>query len=208
MIREVGLTSYLPPFMAEYKEINAALTAEDPEFRLLWNAADRVLQNEFIETADEYGIGRFEKLLGILPSIEDTTESRRSRVRTRWFTELPYTWRMFLHKLTALCAENDFLITGQLDDYRVGLEVHLELYGEIGELELLIEKMFPCNMVADIRNNILIEAQGEARTGGGLCLIRQFFITNDSKDKVTVRGTALHGGSFINSVKISVTGDI
>ena len=41
MIREVDLVSYLPPFLAEYKEINIALTAENPEFALAWEAADR-----------------------------------------------------------------------------------------------------------------------------------------------------------------------
>jgi hypothetical protein len=68
MIREVDLVSYLPPFIAEYKETNLTLTAENPEFVLVWKAADRTLKNEFIETADEYGISRFEKILHILPS--------------------------------------------------------------------------------------------------------------------------------------------
>lgn len=61
MTREVDLVSYLPPFLAEFKEIAVTLKAENPEFVLVWNAAERVLQNEFIETADEYGISRFEK---------------------------------------------------------------------------------------------------------------------------------------------------
>lgn len=62
MIREVDLVSYLPPFIAEYKETNITLTAENPEFVLVWNATDKTLKNEFIATADEYGISRFEKI--------------------------------------------------------------------------------------------------------------------------------------------------
>ena len=77
MIREVDLVSYLPPFLAEYKEINMALAAENPEFGFLWEAADRMLRNEFILSADEYGISRFEKMLGILPSASDTLENRK-----------------------------------------------------------------------------------------------------------------------------------
>ena len=38
MIREVDLVSYLPPFLAEYRELKAALEAEDPEFALVWRA--------------------------------------------------------------------------------------------------------------------------------------------------------------------------
>ena len=79
MIREVDLVSYLPPFIAEYEETNTTLTAENPEFVLVWKAADRTLKNEFIETADEYGISRFEKLLRLCPSQKDTLEERRKR---------------------------------------------------------------------------------------------------------------------------------
>lgn len=80
MIREVDLVSYLPPFMQSYKEPVAALEAENPEFSLMWSATDRCLRNRFISTADEYGISRFEKMLKIYPTADDTLESRRSRV--------------------------------------------------------------------------------------------------------------------------------
>ena len=93
MTKTVDLVSYLPPFMADFKEISVTLEAENPEFVLVWNAADRVLQNEFIESADEYGISRFEKILNILPSTEDTLESRRARVQARWFNTIPYTMK-------------------------------------------------------------------------------------------------------------------
>lgn len=44
MIREVDLVSYLPPFVGEYKETNLTLIAENPEFVLVWKAADRALK--------------------------------------------------------------------------------------------------------------------------------------------------------------------
>ena len=117
--REVDLLSYLPPFMAEFKEIAVTLDAENPEFVLVWKAADRVLQNEFIETADEYGISRFEKILNILPSKEDTLESRRSRVFARWFNTIPYTLKALIAKLEALCGDSDFTIIKEYDNYTI-----------------------------------------------------------------------------------------
>ena len=88
MIRDVDLVSYLPLYLDGYEENPATLEAENPEFILIWNATDRVLKNEFIETADEYGISRFEKILNIFPSKEDTLESRRARVQARWFSKI------------------------------------------------------------------------------------------------------------------------
>ena len=83
MVREPRLVSYLPPFLQEYREIHTALEAEDPEFRLVWEGTDYVLRNEFILTADEYGIFRFEKLLGIVPVKGEDLESRRMAVLGR-----------------------------------------------------------------------------------------------------------------------------
>ena len=105
MIREVDLASYLPTYLREYnQETVAALQAENPEFRLVWEGADKVLYNEFILTADESGISRFEKILGILPLNEDTLESRRARVQSRWFNEIPYTMKALVLKLIP-CVE-------------------------------------------------------------------------------------------------------
>ena len=89
MIREMDLVSYLPVFMHNYREPAAALEAENEEFEIVWDTADRVLRNRFIETADEYGISRFEAMLGIYPSEEDTLELRRERVRSKWFDRIP-----------------------------------------------------------------------------------------------------------------------
>ena len=89
MVREVDLVSYLPPFLADFKEIRLTLEAENPEFVLLWKASDQVLQNELIATADEFGISRFEKLLGIFPETGDSLEVRRTRVQNRWSLQGP-----------------------------------------------------------------------------------------------------------------------
>lgn len=178
MIREADLVSYLPPFMREYKEISATLEAENPEFLLVWKAAEQVLKNEFIETADEYGISRFEKLLNILPSCNDTMESRRSRVQSRWFTTLPYTWRMFIQKLIVLCGENDFTITKQFDFYRIDLDVNLELFGQVEELERIIETILPCNIVTISVNGIRADPGGAFYMHGGTAFAQDVHITS------------------------------
>lgn len=193
MAQTVDLISYLPPFLAEYNQIREALEAEVPEFNLVWEAADRVLKNEFIETADEYGIERFEKMLNIYPSSEDTLASRKKRVQARWFVSLPYTERMLLEKLAALCGKNNFTFKKNYAYYRIGLEVSLELFGQIEELESLIGVMLPCNMAADITNNIMCAAKGEALTVGGVCTVHTFFISNDFKEEFRANGRGIAG---------------
>lgn len=202
--RIVNLVSYLPHFLAEYKEINITLTAENPEFQITWDAAKKVLYNEFIETADEYGISRFENLLKILPSKEDTLESRRSRVRVRWFSFLPYTWRVFIKKLITLCGENNFTATKKFEFYQIDLEVNLELFGQVDELEHLIETVIPCNMIVTANNKILCPANGVAFVAGGVSTIDFYTITDENSAITAINGTGLHGGGIVYMESITI----
>ncbi len=152
MIREVDLVSYLPPFIAEYEETNTTLTAENPEFVLVWKAADRALKNEFIETADEYGISRFEKMLGVMPHERDDIKTRRWRVRSRWFNSLPCTVRALAYKVAGvLGGEHNFSIH---TDFREGYGMLLVVYSTddslTEELKYLLSVMVPENIVTEI----------------------------------------------------------
>lgn len=207
MTREVDLVSYLPPFLAEFKEIAVTLEAENPEFVLVWNAAERVLYNEFIETADEYGISRFEKILNILPSKEDTLESRRARVQARWFNTIPYTMKSFLAKLIALCGDSDFTVTKEYEKYKVEILTNLELFGQVEELERIIDSMIPCNMIVISLNEIPCGAAGFAFIAGGVCSVEHFFITNDEQTKHTISNGAIFGGGTVHTAHYFVTND-
>lgn len=191
------LVSYLPPFMAEYEEINAALTAENPEFTLFWDGKEKVLKNQFILTAEGEGLARFERLLGIVPSKLDTLESRRQRVLLRWFLQLPYTERMLLEKLVNLCGEGNFTFTKNYDCYQIRIEVSLELYGQIKELEELLERMIPCNMNVISRSRLDCKAEGNVNIYSGIRVTERVLVTNDFKGRVLVKGNAGAAGAVV-----------
>lgn len=208
MIREVDLVSYLPPFMQNYKETVAALNAENPEFLVIWKATDKVLYNHFISTADEYGLSRFEKLLGIFPTSEDTLESRRSRVQSKWFNTIPYTLTVLLQKLTVLCGDTSFVFTHNFKDgYTITLITDLELYGQVEELEYIINTMMPENIDVNSWNNIPCRAEGSALFGGGICYINTFTITNDFIETYGIKGSMLVGGGMVQTGMVQVSTD-
>lgn len=200
MIREVDLVSYLPEFMQKYKEPVAALEAENPEFEIIWDATDRVLKNHFISTADEYGISRFEAMLGIYPCIEDTLESRRSRVQSKWFNKLPYTWKVLLQKMTVLCGDTSFTLTHNFETgYTLNLKTSLELYGQVEELERMLTAILPVNIVTDVRNIFSCEAKGDLFLTGGVCQTENFFITQDFTESHVIEGST----SFATGITIT-----
>lgn len=208
MIREVDLVSYLPPFMQNYKEPVAALEAENPEFSLMWSATDRCLRNRFISTADEYGISRFEKMLKIYPTADDTLESRRSRVQSKWFNTIPYTWKVLLQKLLVLCGDSDFEVTGDFKTgYTLYIDTDLELYGQVEELENIINTMIPENLVVVSKNSIPCNIKGAVLFGGGICFINEFIITNDSQETVSVQGTVNFGGKATDTAMVTISTD-
>lgn len=170
MTREVDLASYLPPFMSEYGEINAALEAENPEFQAAWEAADGVLRNEFISTADENGIERFEKMMGLLPSSGDTLEIRRARVMSKWLSRLPYTMKMLINNLRIICGGDDFSVKKKFEGYELHITTHLREYSRVQELARLLDEMIPANMGIVSLNITAINAEGQAVLYSGLKL--------------------------------------
>lgn len=208
MIRQVDLVSYLPPFMKAYKEPVAALDAENPEFYLMWSAVDRVLRNRFIETADEYGLSRYEKMLGIYPSAEDTLESRRSRVRSKWFNKIPYTMKTLLSKLEVLCGDTDFTLTHNFNvGYTLTIQTALEKFGQVEELESILREMLPENIVVESTNNILWDADGFLLFSGGVCAVSIYTLSNDFRETLEVQGTLNTGGGILTVAQHTISND-
>lgn len=150
MTREVDLISYLPPFLVEFKEIAVTLKAENPEFMLVCNAIERVLQNEFIETADEYGILRFEKIMKIFSSKDDTIENRRFRIQSRWFDEIPYTIKMLVKRLTFICGKDEFFLFIKYNKYLIYIKLPDIDNIALCEAKEMFDKMIPANMNVNI----------------------------------------------------------
>ena len=85
------LINYLPYVVRDYAEFQGITGAEQPEVETAWAAADDLLANQFIKTAGNLGLSRWEKILGITPKGTDTLDDRRFRVLARMKEALPST---------------------------------------------------------------------------------------------------------------------
>ena len=85
-------------------------------------------------------------------------------------------------KLEALCGDSDFTIIKEYDNYTITIIVDLEMFGQVDELDYIIESMIPCNMIVISRNEIPCKASGFALFSGGICFVQDFFI-NDEDDE-------------------------
>lgn len=175
------LLEYLPSFMQEFFEMKEIMKTEDVEMDVIDTGIEKVLDNAFIQDCDEYGIKKYETLLSIMPSSQDTLESRKSRVFLRWNDDIPYTYRVLIRKLNAFCGVNNYTLTGDESAYYLHFETSLGLFGQVKELEEMLEKMLPVNIFYELSNNLECEACSSVNLAGGVCFVTK--ITVNSSDQ-------------------------
>lgn len=166
MVREVNLLGYLPPFMKEYAEMQQIMNAEQPDVQALEDETEKIKNNQFILTCNEVGISRYEGLLNIVPSPNDTLEARISRVLTRWNDSLPYTLRSLDDKLKTMCGEGNYLLIPSFNEYELEVVVSLPLSGQADELDYMLSYMIPANIVVTSKNNLVRTMTGIVHGGG------------------------------------------
>lgn len=147
MAKEVILASYWLPVLRELREFKEIAKAEEPEIRALLEAVDKTLGNMYIQTADEDGIKMFESLLNIYPADEDSLDTRRFRVQTKWNDQLPYTEQELRNRLTSLCGEGGYVLTISYTDYSIDVAVALTNKDALPLVQELLDQIVPCNMV-------------------------------------------------------------
>lgn len=206
MLRDVNLIEYLPPFVAEYQEIKYIMSTENPEIQLVEDETEIIKNNQFILTCDLIGISRFEKLLGITPSKNDTLEMRISRVFIRWNDDIPYTYKVLIQKLTLLCGD-DFEVIPNFNEYEMTIITHLESFGQVDELVNLLKYMIPCNIDVNSNNKMDFTIYGEILCSMGMAYCETFEISDAFKYDFKIDGDLLINSALIGTAEVIITED-
>ena len=77
------LVDYLPRIMQELEEFKQIMSAEQKQIDELWDCIYSVLNEAFVDSAEDTGLKRWEKILDIVPLDTDTTEVRRLRIHAK-----------------------------------------------------------------------------------------------------------------------------
>lgn len=143
-IRDVKLNDYLPQVVGDAKEIKEMNRVEDFEFGILWGKAEKLYFNRWILSADDDGIKRYEKLLGLKP-VGDL-EERRKKVFYEWNKQVKYTDRSLRKMMADLLGEDGFSMVINYSKYTVDFEVvvNKELNGY--EIYKELREIIPANM--------------------------------------------------------------
>lgn len=206
MIRDVNLIGYLPPFIQEYIEIREIMKTENPEFQFVEDESEIIKNNQFIQTCNLTGISMFEKLIGIVPSPDDTLESRINRVLLRWNDLIPYTWKTLLNKLNTLCGGSDkYDISRELNEQTLNITIHIDTYGQIEEIDYLLSYMLPANMIINCKNELFINLNASARIAAGIVNCETFELSDSFKKNMSTNSLVSFGGGIVNSVIVEIS---
>ncbi len=144
------LIDLLPEFIKQFKEFQEIMKAEDRQMNLIEKNVQRVLDNAFITDCDEYGIKKYEALLNITPVINDTLETRKSRVLLYWNTALPYTYRTLIRKMDMFCGKEEYSMTLDINNYELGVVIPLKNKKMLNEIEIMLQRIVPVNIKLEL----------------------------------------------------------
>lgn len=202
------LLDYLPYEIRKYKDYQVITEAEDPEFKKLFDISKKLLDETFIETATDYGLSRLEKMLGVYPKSYDTLDDRRLRLIAWWNNQVPYTWRVLIEKLNAICGVGNYDIKLYNETYTIDLKTQLNTSSQYEEMMFLFDRIIPANIVMLSSNTLSHKYEKDLYYGVVLTETKEINITNDI-DEVYMNFDNLIFGNAISEYKnVLVSNDL
>lgn len=144
------IIDYLPSVLKDVREIQAITDTEQLEINSLWDAVSNTMDDQFISTATENGVSRWEKILNIVPKGTDNLQDRKFRILTRLNARLPYTFERLNELLTTLCGVGEYTMTLQNTTYTLIVRVALTSKNNFDDVEKLLKSVCPANLVINL----------------------------------------------------------
>ena len=179
---EVELLQKLPRYHRNIYEFQQISKADTPELKLLLKHIDTILSNWFIDTADDYGISRLEKIAGIIPDSSVDLEIRKFNLLLKMSEKLPYTDETLEERLTSLCGAGNYSVFRDYDNYFLSILTTLEDGNTFDSIIEALDKMIPCNLVLEVKNVVTASSTGVTYTGGIVTVRELISVTNNIQE--------------------------
>lgn len=140
------ILEYLPEFLQNIKQFKILANIQEPYVLNFDSQIQKIINNCFINTCDEFGLTKFEKFLNIFPDKSNSIEERRFKVLTKWSTKTPYTLFFLYNYLSQLLGENGFSIN--IDYKNLKFELFMDLANQHRKpiVDEFLEEILPLNL--------------------------------------------------------------
>jgi Uncharacterized protein conserved in bacteria (DUF2313). len=148
MVDFVEVRKLFPKIYDDFLEVDEIANAQTAMCQVMNSYLVQVFTNQFILTADTFGIERFEKLLGITASsVSESLEFRRQRVLNRFSMNPPYTLNFLKDRLDNIVGVGNWALEVDYDKYEMTLKSAALNQAWFTELQITIGKIKPANIV-------------------------------------------------------------
>lgn len=143
------LLARCPDTVSDIIEFQAMFNGAQAEADRLEDWIEAAYDETYPDTASEYGIARWEKILGIVPGISDTLAERRFRVQAALSLTLPYTYRRLEQLLELACGPGNYSIELYPNEFRIRVNIGLVSAANYNTVVDLLEQVVPVNMIVE-----------------------------------------------------------
>lgn len=128
----------------EFKEI---ARVESEQLDSVKNQFNKILNNQFVITADSDGVAMFESLYGIIPEDSDSLEFRKERVLNRIQLQPPFTIRYLEQQLDKIIGKGKYTVEMNYDKYTLIINSAAENQAYAQEVAVIVGKVKPANIL-------------------------------------------------------------
>ena len=148
--RQTELLAALPPVLQQIKELSAICDLEQPHFAEAWVKTQQVLDEQYPHICGEYGLQRWEKMLGIVPSADADLDDRRTAVLLMLNEQLPFTLARLRELLARVAPEGGYEVELLPEEYLLRLRLDLAEKDYLRVLRQVLERTLPANMLLEL----------------------------------------------------------
>lgn len=142
-----SLLEYLPEHMRIYREMQEITGQEENEIKGIYEALESISKNSFIEDAEEWGIAKYEGILGLYPESSSDLESRRFRVKAALLDYSGYTLFSLKKYLTSILGTDGYILELNNQEYEITVKIIIRERDKYDIIASYLEKNIPANMV-------------------------------------------------------------
>ena len=142
------LKKYLPKFVGEIKEFQELDQTVSVEIDKLRDKLEQLQANQFIETANDEGLRRYEQILGL--SSASDLETRRFNILNKYNSTIPFTLRWLTNMLNTTLGKGNFLLDIDYRCYTLTISVATSKEHLIPMIYKDLRKKIPCNLVLKV----------------------------------------------------------
>lgn len=142
------LLEYLPDIYHDVVDFIELTETETQEIISVETAIERLLNDQFVNTANESAIRRRERILGIQadPATE-TIEFRRKRLINRYSTKPPFTVRYLQRQLDNLVGAGLTIVSVDVQNFTLTVTANINDASVFKEVEHTVKVVKPANIV-------------------------------------------------------------